>query len=608
MDTNRSNAVDPITLEVIRNRFDVIVEEMELTLFKSSHSTIVKEGLDASAALFTADGQTIAQATGIPIHLGALILAVEAIIKKFPPNRMRPGDMFVVNDPYAGGTHLPDVVVVVPVFHREQVVALATTMAHHQEIGGKSPGSVPTDATEVYQEGFRIPPLKLAEAGVLNNTLLELWRQNVRIPDIVMGDLRAQIAAGKLAATRIARLIEEYGVNTMLNAVNQLMDQAEAMIRAKIRSMPPGSYTFVDYLDNDGIELDKRVKIEATITVQGSDIQVDFTGTSPQTKGPFNCVPSSTLSAVYYAVRTITDPDTPNNAGVFRPVKVVLPPGTLVNPHPPAPVCARTASVKRIADTLLGALVQAMPQRMPAANSGQLLVLSFGGVDPLTGRRFVTSELGAGGMGARPTKDGIDAIDTDVTNCMNIPVEAIELDHPLRIVKNRLWDGSGGAGQWRGGLGYEKVFEVVRGEVIVSHRGERFFSQPWGLFGGRPAPKSRSFVQRRDGRTEEIPSKGMYTLYPGDQLHVFVSGGGGYGDPLRREPQRVIEDVLDRRASLAEARDVYGVVIDAATWTVDAALTAQRRAELAAACRPDTPTYDRGDEIGFASPLPTGEG
>ncbi|HXH08975.1 MAG TPA: hydantoinase B/oxoprolinase family protein [Alphaproteobacteria bacterium] len=608
MDTNRSNPVDPITLEVIRNRFDVIVEEMELTLFKSSHSTIVKEGLDASAALFTADGQTIAQATGIPIHLGALILAVEAILKKFPPNRMQPGDMYVVNDPYAGGTHLPDVVVVVPVFHRAQVVALATTMAHHQEIGGKSPGSVPTDATEVYQEGFRIPPLKLAEGGVLNTTLLELWQQNVRIPDIVMGDLRAQMAAGKLAATRIARLIEEYGVTTMLHAVNQLMDQAEAMMRAQIRRMPPGSYTFADYLDNDGIELDKRVKIEATITVQGSDIQVDFTGTSPQTKGPFNCVPSSTLSAVYYVVRAITDPDTPNNAGVFRPVKVVLPPGTLINPHPPAPVCARTASVKRLADTLLGALVQAMPQRMPAANSGQLLVLSFGGVDPLTGRRFVTSELGAGGMGARPTKDGIDAIDTDVTNCMNIPVEAIELDHPLRIVKNRLWEGSGGAGQYRGGLGYEKVFEVVRGEVIISHRGERFCSQPWGLFGGRPAPNSRSFVKRHDGRTEEIPSKGMYTLYPGDRLHVFVSGGGGYGDPLQREPQRVLEDVLDRKVSLAEARDVYGVVIDEATWTVDPELTAQRRTELAAACGPNMPTYSRRDEHGFSSSLPLGEG
>jgi N-methylhydantoinase B len=511
---------------------------------------------------------------------------------------MQPGDMYVVNDPYAGGTHLPDVVVVVPIFHQQHVVALATTMAHHQEIGGKSPGSVPTDATEVYQEGFRIPPLKLAEGGVLNNTLLELWQQNVRIPDIVMGDLRAQMAAGKLAATRIGHLIEEYGVQTMRDAVDQLMDQAEAMVRAKIRTIPPGSYTFADYLDNDGIELEKRVKIQATITVQGSEIQVDFTGTSPQTKGPFNCVPSSTLSAVYYTVRAITDPDTPNNAGVFRPVKVVLPPGTLVNPHPPGPVCARTASVKRIADTLFGALVQAMPARMPAANSGQLLVLSFAGVDPLTGRRFITSELGAGGMGARPTQDGVDAIDTDVTNCMNIPAEAIELDHPLRIVKNRLWDGSGGAGEYRGGLGYEKIFEVVRGEVIIAHRGERFFSQPWGLFGGRPAPKSRSFVKRQDGHIEEIPSKGMYTLYPGDQLHVFVSGGGGYGDPLQRAAQRVLEDVLDRKVSLEEAREVYGVVIDTTTWTVDVELTAQRRAELAAARGPIAEMYDRGNGSG----------
>lgn len=505
--------IDPITLEVIRNRFDVIAEEMELTLLKSSHSTIVKEGLDASAALFTADGQTFTQATGIPIHLGALILAVEAILKKFPPTRMQPGDMFVVNDPYAGGTHLPDVVVVVPIFYREELVGLATTMAHHQEIGGKTPGSVPTDATEVYQEGFRIPPLKLAEGGVLNQTLLELWQQNIHIPYIVMGDLRAQIAAGKLAGARVERLMQEYGSTTVLDAVSQLMDQAEAMMRASIRAIPPESYTFVDELDNDGIDLDRRVKIQATITVQGSELQVDFTGTSPQTRGPFNCVPSSTLSAVYYVLRTITDPHTPNNAGVFRAVKVVLPPGTLVNPDPPAPVCARTATVKRLADTLLGALVQAMPERIPAANSGQLLVLSFSGVDPPTGRRFVTSELGAGGMGARPTKDGVGAVDTDVTNCMNIPVEAIESDHPLRVLRNRLWNDSGGAGQYRGGLGYEKILEVVRGEVLIAYRGERFFSQPWGLFGGLPAPRSRAFVQRCDGPTEEIPSKGMYTLH-----------------------------------------------------------------------------------------------
>jgi N-methylhydantoinase B len=234
---------------------------------------------------------------------------------------------------------------------------------------------------------------------------------------------------------------------------------------------------------------------------------------------------------------------------------------------------------------------------MPAANCGQLLVLSFGGVDPLTGRRFVTSELGAGGMGARPTKDGLDAIDTDVTNCMNSPVEAIELDHPLRIIKNRLWEGSGGAGEYRGGLGYEKVFEVVRGEVVLAHRGERFFSQPWGLFGGRPAPRSRAFVKRRDGHSEEIPSKGMYTLQPGDQLHVFVAGGGGYGDPLKRDPQRVLEDVLDRKVSLVEARDVYGVVIDEITATVNAALTAQRRAESSATGRACMEIYDRGEEV-----------
>jgi len=287
----------------------------------------------------------------------------------------------------------------------------------------------------------------------------------------------------------------------------------------------------------------------------------DFTGTSPQVRGPFNSVPASTLSAVYYTVRAISDPSIPNNGGCFRAVDAILPEGSLVNPRPPAPVSCRTATIKRLADTILGALVKALPLRMPAANSGTLLVIAFGGTDPDTGRPFVASELAAGGMGARPHKDGIDVIETDVSNCMNIPVESIEMSFPLRIRRARLSPDSAGAGHFRGGLGLEKVFEATTTDVTVSHRGERFASSPWGLRGGLPAARARAFILRRDGRREDLPSKQMLTLHPGDQLWEYIAGGAGYGDPLERDPDLVLADVLDGKVSSAAARAEYGVVL-----------------------------------------------
>src|SRR5207302_1908754 len=310
---------DPILLEVLRNRLDAIADEMELTLLKVGASPIVKEGLDASAALFTTHGETIAQAAAIPIHLGALEFAAQRLVRAFPPDGMRDGDAFRLNDPYDGGTHLPDSTLAVPVFADGRAVALACTMCHHQDVGGRTPGSVPTDATELYQEGVIIPPTQLFRAGVLDENLFRLLTRNVRLPDVFTGDLMAQVAAGRLG-------------------------------------------------------------------------------------GPFNSVPASTMSAVYYAVRAIADASIPNNGGCFRAVDAILPEGTIVNPRPPAPVSCRTATIKRIADTILGALVRALPGKMPAASSGTLLVMAFGGRDPATGQPFVASELAAGGMGARPDK------------------------------------------------------------------------------------------------------------------------------------------------------------------------------------------------------------
>ncbi|HUG35901.1 MAG TPA: hydantoinase B/oxoprolinase family protein [Candidatus Limnocylindrales bacterium] len=589
-----TTTIDPILLEVLRNRLDAIADEMELTLLKSAASPIVKEGLDASAALFNVHGETIAQAAAIPIHLGALQFAARRIVAAFPPARMRAGDAFLLNDPYDGGTHLPDITLAVPVFADGRVIALACTMCHHQDVGGRTPGSVPTDATELYQEGVIIPPTQLFRAGELDENLFGLITRNVRLPDVFTGDLMAQVAAGRLGGLRLQELAGVHGADTLLAYIDELLDRAERLTRRQIETIPDGDYAFEDYLDNDGVDLDRSVKIAVTVRVKGSSMIFDFTGTDPQVRGPFNSVPASTLSAVYYAIRAISDPGIPNNGGCFRAVDAILPEGSVVNPRPPAPVSCRTATIKRIADTILGALVRALPERMPAANSGTLLVMALGGTDPVTGRPFVASELAAGGMGARPNKDGIDAIETDVSNCMNIPVESVEMNFPLRIPRARLWTDSGGAGRFRGGLGLEKVFEATATDVMVSHRGERFASAPWGLHGGGPGRMGRAFIVRKDGTREELPSKKMIVLHPGDQLWEYIAGGAGYGDPLDRDTGHVLTDVLDGKVSTRSARESYGVVLAAGGEAVDEVASKDCREALRRQRGPIGWIFDRG--------------
>ena len=541
------DAFDPITLEVIRHRLDKIAEEMQATLLKSSCSPIVKEGLDASASLFTLDGTTLAQACAIAIHLGTLIPAVAAIRTKFPVEQMREGDIYILNDPYCGGTHLPDFAVVMPVFAGGRPIALAATMTHHQDVGGKTAGSVPTDSTEIYQEGIRIPPVQWARAGVFDATLTAVLRLNVRIPDIFMGDLHAQVAACKIAALRLNEAAGKFGDNALLTSFSVLLDRAEAMTRAALRQLEAGTYRAVDFLDNDGIELDRRIRIEVAATINDGAIHFDLTGSSPQVKGPINCVPSGSLAAACFAVRAVTDPAIPNNGGCFRPITLTLPEGTIVNPREPAPVNARTATIKRITNTMLKALSGVAPERVPAPNSGELLVMAWGG-QRRDGRAFVTGELLAGGAGAGNGFDGVDAIETDATNCMNLPVEAMELDAPIRVLRWELVPDSGGDGQFRGGRGQLKEYQVlddVAGTMSYSHRGERHFVAADGLAGGKSGGLARSWITRADGREEIIPSKTVTRLAPGDRVVITTAGGGGYGPPEARDRATAHRDVAD---------------------------------------------------------------
>ena len=513
--------------------------------------------MDASASLFTADGTTLAQACAVPIHLGTLIPCVATMIEAFPVAEMRPGDVYMMNDPYCGGTHLPDVAIIMPVIDAGRLIAFSASMTHHQDIGGISAGSVPTNATEVFQEGLRIPPVIWAREGTFDPTLTAILRQNVRIPDTFMGDLHAQVAACKVGARRLAELIERHDAEFLETVFQNLLDRSEVMTRAVLDGIPDGTYSYVDYLDNDGIDLDDRIRIEVTATVAGDTVHFDLTGTSPQVKGPLNCVPSGSLAAACFAVRAVTDPSIPGNGGCFRPIRLTLPEGSLVNPREPAPVNARTATIKRITGCMLGALAQAVPERVPASPAGELLVMAFGGHFS-DGKAYVTGELIAGGSGAGAGHDGVDGIETDATNCMNVPAEALEMEAPIRVHRLSLRPDSGGAGQYRGGLGVIKEFEILEGPVSFSHRGERHFAAAAGLTGGESGAMARSVIVRADGRSEVISSKLVTQLDAGDRLIVETAGGGGFGPPAERGRGALEADIADGKVGGEAARGRYG--------------------------------------------------
>ncbi|MBI3937676.1 MAG: hydantoinase B/oxoprolinase family protein [Betaproteobacteria bacterium] len=572
--------IDVVTLEVFNNRLKAIAEEMQFTLERSAHSPSIREGADCSAGIFDRDGNLISQATALPVHLGSLGPAIEGMVKAFPVAGMKECDVYIMNDPYAGGQHFPDIIMLVPVVHEGRVVALVCNLGHHQDIGGAAPGGNATNTTEIYQEGLRLPPLKLYDAGVPNIAVEAILRANVRIPDIVWGDLVAQTAAAFVGRQRVRALWQEMGGGKFDEAVRSLQDVAERMSRRVIERIPDGAYSFEDYLDNDGIELGRRVRIRARVSVKGSDVHVDFTGTDSQVRGPFNAVPSVTLSAVRYVVRCITGDDIPNNEGAYRMVSIHVPEGTLLNPRAPASISCRAVTARRVVDCVMGAFAQVLPDVVPAASHGHSFSQRIGGIDPESGAMWVTSVTGTGGMGARPAKDGVEAIQTDASNARNIPVEFFENYMPLQILEYGLRADSGGPGRHRGGLGLVWRCKLTRGEAVLSNRGERHYTQPWGLYGGMPGASSRYVLVRRDGTRELIPSKGVFTMSAGDELHVHSCGGGGHGDPLDRDPAFVLDDAKRGKVSFESAREHYGVAIDPATWSVQREETEKLRQAL----------------------------
>ena len=525
--TQTTNHYDPIRLEVFKHLFAAVAEEMGVVLRKASYSPNIKERRDFSCAVFDAEGNMIAQAAHIPVHLGSMPLSVAQAIKELS---FAPGDVVILNDPYRGGTHLPDITLISPIFIEEageqRLFGFVANRAHHADVGGMTPGSMPV-AREIYQEGLIIPPVKLAEGGRLNHGVMELLLSNVRTPEERAGDLRAQMAANRRGVERMQEIVARYGADEVRRYMQELLRYTERMTRRLLASLPDGTYRFTDYMDDDGIG-DEPVPITVTITVQGDSAVVDFTGSAPQQKGSINAVYAITLSAVYYVFRCLIGLDVPNNSGCLAPIRVIAPEGTVVNARPPAPVAGGNVETsQRIVDVLLGALAQACPVKVPAASQGTMNNVTIGGWDPFRNRPFAYYETIGGGMGARPGKDGVSAIHTHMTNTLNTPVEALEYTYPFRVVRYEVRRGSGGAGRYRGGDGIRRDVEVLT-EAQVSLLTERRRLAPYGLAGGEPAARGEN-VLIRNGEEIRLPGKGTVDLRPGDILSIRTPGDGGWG-------------------------------------------------------------------------------
>ena len=520
-------ASDPATLAIFNSLLASVAEEMGVTLGRTAHSPNIKERRDYSCAVFDPDGRMAAQAAHIPVHLGAMPVAIAAV-KHLAP--YRPGDLFILNDPYLGGTHLPDVSLISPVFLGDTHVGFVTNRAHHADVGGMSPGSMPV-ATELYQEGVIIPPLRLFDAGRLNEEVFALLLRNMRVPEQRRGDFDAQIAAQRTGETRLAVLAERYGSAELRYQMNALMHYAERITRAALAAVPEGSYDFADALDGDG-ESDEPVPLRVRLIFKGGGMHCDFTGSSPQRRGSINAVASVTRSAVYYTVRCLLEPDTPANDGCFRPVTFTLPEGSVVNARPPAAVSAGNVETsQRITDVVLGALAQARPDLIPAASSGTMNNLTIGGYDARAGRHYTYYETICGGAGAGPLGSGLAAVHTHMTNTLNTPAEALELAYPFRIVAYGIRRGSGGAGRHPGGDGAVRAYHFLA-PATVTLVTERRTRAPWGLAGGGSGAPGRNLLRRADGTEVELPAKVSLTVQPGDELHILTPGGGGWGRPL----------------------------------------------------------------------------
>lgn len=542
--TQNSDEIDAITLEILHNSLKSVTDETYITITKAAYSTNIKERRDHSTAIMDASGRLIVQAdNSLPIHLASMLGLMERLLTKFPRERIEPGDIFVANDPYAaGGTHLPDVNLAQPVFAKDELLGFVCNLAHHADIGGMAPGSMAGGMSEIYQEGLRIPVVKLFRRGELDTDLLDLLLLNVRVPEERRGDYYAQVAACRLGERRLQELVQRHRPELIRRAFETILDRTEARIRAAVAAIPDGTYRFRDVLDNDGMGT-ADIPIEVAVTVAGDDIRFDFDGTGPQVKGNVNVTLNATQSAVYYTLKGLLDPEIPNNHGLIRAVEITAPAGTIVNAVFPAAVAGRANTTQRIIDVLIGALADALPDRAVGAANGANTTAVFFGNDPFRNRPYVYLETLGGGFGGRATKDGKDGVQVHITNTSNLPVEAIEMEYPLLVESYGLVEDSGGAGTYRGGLGLRRVIRPVGHVTVFNGMGERFQHRPWGIFGGGPGRVGRFALRDRQGREEPLSDKpNGIVVDPEHAVVVETPGAGGYGPPAAREPALLARD------------------------------------------------------------------
>lgn len=541
-----TRVIDPITQEIVGNALASIADEMATTIFRTAHSTVVRDGMDFSAALCDPNGETVAQAVTVPFHLGSVPHAMERLRAKWG-DRMRPGDVFVMNDPFDGGIHLQDIFVFKPVFHESEIVGFATTTAHHADVGGRLPGSAACDNTEIFQEGIRLPWLRLYDRGEPVETVFEVIRANVRIPRMTLGDLAAQVAATTVAERALQELAERYGRERLADLMTGLVEHTERLVRSEIAGWPDGTATFTDYLDSDGIER-RDVPITATVTIAGDEITADLTESSPMVAGALNSTRSFIQACVYQAVRSALEVEIPNTSGAFRPIHVLTKPGTIAHVVMPGASSMRGVTGFRALDAVNGALAQLVPDRVPAAGEGGNTLAVFGS-EREDGSRFIFYELIVGTWGGTPEGDGNDGVTNPASLAANIPVEVAESEFPILIERYGLVPDSGGIGRYRGGLAVERVWRCLTPNTSLIVRSDRAAHPPYGLQGGGPGALSSNLLIHADGTEEVLPSMFSTTIQAGDVYVHRTAGGGGWGDPALRDPASVANDVADGKVT-----------------------------------------------------------
>jgi N-methylhydantoinase B len=570
---------DPIAFELFRNAIFSIADEMALTVLRTTYSGVLKDNMDYSTGFADADGRLVAQGLTLPGHLGSVPTALQAVLRRYRDD-MADGDVFIMNDPFEGGMHLPDIFVFKPLYIGGARLAFACTVCHHTDVGGRVAGSNASDSTEIYAEGLRIPPLKFYAAGKRDETLMALIEKNVRLPVKVFGDLRAQLAACHIAETQFRALVAKHGAAQTALHMQETIDYAERLTRAALRELPDGEWSFEDWIDDDGIDYGRPIRLFVTLRKTGGHMLVDWTGTHPQVKGAINNTLSFTKAASYTAVRSVLPPGIPNNEGVFRAIEVICPPGTVGNGVLPAACAARGLTGFRMTDCMFGALAMMLPDRVKAAGDGGNTGISIGGYYA-DRSPFIYVDFTCGAWGARPWADGLDGNSHMFANMASHSIEVTEAEHPIQLLAYEFVADKAGAGKYRGGVPFRRDYRFLEDEGVLQVRADRMTHRPFGLYGGSPGRPSENTLNP-DSERRQLPGKFTMTIRQGDVFRHVLAGAGGWGDPLERDPQAVLKDVRNELLSLAKAEADYGVLIDARTWAVNGPATQQRRAEIRA--------------------------